>query len=270
MGKYENDKKKRIGASIFMAVAMLGIIVAALAVILSRPAKPEIYWQAPTYQIQTEAQDTQTEPAPENQATDAPEAETRNEAQMPDRFPMTLAEGKLEIQSLFQFDGINPDCGNQEGTDIASVMLKNVSGEYLAEAKLTLTLTDGTKLNFKVNDLPAGKTVMAFSAENASMAGGAVCADAACEAVWEEGGSPMPEQIGVSVDGMSVTLTNNSGADISKLVIYCRCPLGEEYFGGAAYSYTVHDLAANETVTVDAVDCILGMAEVVRIGISEE
>lgn len=180
-------------------------------------------------------------------------------------FPKQVEGGKLEIESVFQFDGINPDCGYQEGENIASIVLKNTSGSYLTEANVTLTLTDGAKVHFYVSDLPADGRAMAFSTENTSIEADVGCAEVSCDAVFDVTAVSQSDKVAIVVDGMDITLTNQTGDSISEIVIYCRSPLGEEYFGGAAYQYTINDLPAFGTTTVTAVDCILGLAEVVRI-----
>lgn len=182
-------------------------------------------------------------------------------------FPVSLEDSKLELEAVFQYDGINPDCDNQEGMDIAAITLANTSGEYLKEALITVVKEDESKLDFVVNDLPAGRKAIAFSTENAAITEDEVYTDVECEAEWESTENDKTDQIEVSVEGIEVTLTNNTGEDIPELEVYCRSPLNEEYFGGIAYCYKINDFSAGETTTVEAADCILGMAEVVRIAI---
>ncbi|MBR5126257.1 MAG: hypothetical protein IKU68_05935, partial [Oscillospiraceae bacterium] len=66
-----------------------------------------------------------------------------------------------------------------------------------------------------------------------------------------------------------ITLQNKTAEEIPELVLYCHASLGEEYFGGITYKYTVNNLAAQGSATVNAVECTLGIAEVVRIAIPE-
>ena len=54
-------------------------------------------------------------------------------------------------------------------------------------------------------------------------------------------------------------------AVIDEVVVYCHSDLGDQYFGGITYNYTVKSIPANGTAEIDAVDCILGLAKVVRI-----
>ena len=183
--------------------------------------------------------------------------------------PMEL-DGGLSLENLFQFSGINPDSNKREGKDIAAILLKNTSGAYLGKADISVTLTNGKELTFTVTDLPAGKTAMAFSRENASVSAEDACSEAGCSASFEPDLAPIPDQVTVSAAGTTVTVTNRTDRELSNVVVYCRSPLEEEYFGGVAYQYIIENLPAHGTATVDAVDCILGMAEVVRVEINKE
>lgn len=218
------------------------------------------------------SQSAQTDPAPSGTTEPTAPSGTTAPVQSPQTvvsLPATL-DGGLKLENLFQFSGLNPDAGNQEGTDIATVLLKNTSGSYLVKADLTVTLADGKKLTFTVTDLPPGQSAMAFSKENASIGASAACSAVSCSTTFEPGLVPVPAQVSVSINGTAVTLTNQTDQALSNLVVYCRCPLGEEYFGGITYQYEVKNLPPRGTVTVDAVDCILGMAEVVRVEINNE
>lgn len=259
MAKYLKKEKKKPGKIILVVVLLLA--AAALAAVCV------LYPQLPGIPDNGEASaPEQTQPVTEN-VTDP----TAGQEPLPVLgYPLILEDGRLEITNLFQYEGINPDCGLEEGREVASVTLKNTSGDYLEEARIALTLTDGTVLSFTVMDLPAGKTVMAFETANTAAEENAACTGVSCAASWAEGITALPEGIGLAVDGVNITVTNNTGHDISELVISCRCPLDEAYFGGIAYRYTMNDLPANGSATVEARDCILGIAEVVRAAENQE
>lgn len=65
----------------------------------------------------------------------------------------------------------------------------------------------------------------------------------------------------IAENGILLELTNTTGEARTNLSVYCHNLLGEEYFGGKAYLYKIENLPAGETVTVEAVDCIPGIAE---------
>lgn len=183
------------------------------------------------------------------------------------QFPILLEEGQLEIGSLFPFEGFNPDAGNEVGSDIASISVRNLTNQYLEEANITVVVNEETEISFIVTDLPAGASAMAFSVENISLEKNAVCSSVSGETVFSNEIVGIPEGISVQEDDIQVNVTNVSGQDMSKVTIYCRCPLDEEYFGGIAYQYELQGLAAVETKVVDTEELLLGMVEVVRVEI---
>lgn len=179
------------------------------------------------------------------------------------QIPLFL-DDKLEIESLFSYDGINPDCGNQEEKNIAAIQLRNTSDSYLERAEIEMTLTDGSVVHFLVEDLPAGKSVMAFSTENGQLKDGIGCAKVAHTVVYDTA-TAQTDLFSVTVDGMNVFVTNVSSEKLDNIDVYCHNSLDEVFFGGITYIYEIEDLAAGETATICALDCILGMVEVARV-----
>ena len=253
MAKYLKKKKKKPVALILIIVLVVLILLAALAVFVM----PQLLYRL------SGGEDDLSQPA----QTVPSASETTEPTEPTLSFPLSLDDGRLEIRSLFPFSGINPDCDNQEGTDIAAIELTNTSGAYLTRADVTLALPDGTQLDFTVTGLPAGTTAMAFSGENRSISADTACVSAECDASYDGTAAAESDKVSVSVSGTTLTVVNTTAEPLSQIVIDCRSPLGDEYFGGMTYSYTVNDLPAGATATVDAVDCIMGIAEVVRIAV---
>ena len=182
-------------------------------------------------------------------------------------FPLIIEEGKLEIESIIQYDGLNPDCGNQEGNDIAAITVRNVSDVYLESAEISMSTNNGNILTFVITDLPAGEAVFAFSQENTSVKADTVYGDVICEASFDADANMSQDQISVTVDGTVITLQNKTNESLSNIVVYCHSTLGDQFFGGITYTYSIETLPANGSAEVDALDCILGLAEVVRISV---
>ena len=196
-------------------------------------------------------------------ATETPQPEETVEPSLP--FPYPLEGGKLEVSSLFQFTGFNPDCGLADGDNIASLSFTNCSGEYLSRAVFTVKLRDGTQFHFEAVDVPAGASVMAFSTDNAVYDLSVPCDDITCEAEFSADAPLMADAVSVSVEGTAVTLTNLTGESLTNLVVNCHTLFEGSYFGGLTYSYPVETLEAWGSVTLQAEDCFLGEAAVVRI-----
>lgn len=181
-------------------------------------------------------------------------------------FPVMTDDGKLELDSLFQFSGFNPDCGNAEGKEIAGLRIANTASAHLKRAELTLTLRSGKTVRFVVEDIPAGRSAMAFEAGNASMNMDDVCVDIRCDAEFSDEDTLMSDRLAVSAEGTQIHLANLSGEDLNHLIVYCHCVLNEDYFGGLTYKYPIDSLPAGAELTIDAWECYLGQAEVVCIG----
>ena len=179
--------------------------------------------------------------------------------------PYALEDGQLEVTSVFQYTGDNPDCGDEAGEDIAALAVTNKSGRHLTSAQLLAKLADGTEIRFTVADVPAGQTVWVFAADNSRYDTANPCASIGCDAQFEASTPVLPEQLSVSVEETAVTLTNTSGKDLENLTVDCHCLLNDAYFGGRTYSYAVPSIAAGGSVTIQAEECYLGEAVVVRI-----
>lgn len=261
MGKYESKQTKKRAKRASGGIILAVVLAVFLAALLMMFVVPQIL-----YKLGANEDDIAAEEPPSSEEALEPQPTTEPFLlSSPVSFPLSLEDGKLEITGAFQFDGINPDSSNQEGSELASITLTNTSDTYLEKADLSMYTDDGTLLTFTVTDLPAGKSAMAFSLENASSVADAAYGDVTCQAEFDESASLMEDQITLSVAGTHVTLRNNTDTELTDLVVYCRSSLGDQYFGGITYTYTVNNLPAYGTAELEAEDCILGLAEVVRI-----
>ena len=266
MGKFEKKKTKKTRKGLLLAVILIiAAILLALFVI------PQVLYRLNNGQISDdEAFDSyaasaaaETDAIPETADNSSTAAVSSVE------FPCLLEDEKLKIDSVFQFDGINPDSGNQQGANIATITITNLSDTYLESAELSVTTDSGEVLRFLISDLPAGKTALAFSTDNASVDQSATYTDIACASVFNTGASMHEDQVTVTVEGTKVTLKNNTSEELANIVVYCHASLGDQLFGGITYNYTVNNLPAYGTAEIDAVECFLGLTEVVRIAINE-
>lgn len=178
--------------------------------------------------------------------------------------PYDLEGGDLRIISLFQTDALNPDCDNAEGVDLASVELVNLSDKYLEEARLTIVLSDDTALEFLVQDLPAGMTVWAFETGNQSIADDAKCETIDCTAQFLDA-QPLMSGISTEANGASLTVTNQTGADIAVLTLRVHCLFENVYFGGKSVEYTIDNLANGASAEITAAECYMGTAQAASI-----
>ena len=190
--------------------------------------------------------------------------EEKNESQSL-KFPYELEEGNLMIQSLFQSSVENPDCGNEYADDIASLEVINQSEKFLESAEITLYMSDGTELQMLLKDIPAGQKVWAFDIQNRTFADDTVCSAIDCNAVFLEEAPLLAGKVTAEANEVTVTLLNQTAETIRGLTVTCHCLFDGAYYGGQTYSYPVEELPANGSAVMEAEDCFLGTAEVVRI-----
>lgn len=216
---------------------------------------------------QTDAVQTEPEQAGQEQTKPEQTIPEHTEPPIPTEpfFPVELEGGLLTVRSLFQFTGMNPDAKNAFGEDIAGVELTNNSDRHMTVAEVTATMADGTTLTFRAEDVPAGRTVMAFSLEHASIPDAAECEDVSGYAEFDDADPLRTDLVTCSADGIAITVRNISGAELKNLNVICHGLLDGSCFGGTTYHYNVPTLPAGASTTIHAVDCILGMAEVVRV-----
>lgn len=178
-------------------------------------------------------------------------------------FPYALDDGKLLVTSLFQSSIMNPDCDLAEGEDIATLEIVNQSEEYLSLGSFEVTLPDGQVLRFTAAEIPPGAKVWAFELDNGSIETEAPCIALTVTSQYET--RQMPEGIAVEVDGTDVTVTNQTGQPVTNLTVYYHDRFDDVYFGGLVYTILIDEIPAGGAKTIDANDCFLGDAEVVRV-----
>ena len=219
----------------------------------------------PADQTDPGTQDT-TQPADQPDATDDP-----TEATIPVlELPYSMEGGKLTVDSILQFTGLNPDRQNEEAEDVAAIQLTNTSSEHLASLTVTVVTTEGATATFKAYDIPPGMGAMVMSPDNSPIESNPDCAQITCEAEFLPQSPLAADQLLISVMGTEITVENISGKDLSQITLYCHNMLDQSSYGGATIVYEIDSLPAGESTVVSAWDCYLGLVEVVRVEIGSE
>lgn len=174
------------------------------------------------------------------------------------QLPYFLEDGMLEIESVFQYSGLNPDASWQNGTNTGAVGLTNRSDVYLKSLDLVIEATDGTQLHFLIYDLPPGKTVWAFDCRNTAYDDSALIQKVYYSAEFSDLEGPDSEQLEITVSGMEVSLKNLTSQTLQNMDMRCHSVVEEIYFGGTSYVYHIEAIAPGETIHIFAADCILG------------
>ena len=217
-------------------------------------------------------QESSTEKSEENEetskVTEAAEDAAEEDAEETDEglaFPYLLEEEQIQVDSLFQYSGINPDAENAECEDVAAIQMKNNSEQYLESAEVSVELSDGTAYSFVVQDIPAGKSVIAFESGNTSYDGKTGVAFIEAKTSYSSEAGVKEDEVKVTSDDNGVQISNISGDAIGTMKVKYHCVMDDMYFGGISSETEVDGLAAGESTAVDTSESILGDADVVSI-----
>lgn len=217
-------------------------------------------------------QESSTEKSEENEAaskvTEAAEDDAEEDSEETNEglaFPYLLEEEQIQVDSLFQYSGINPDAENAECEDVAAIQMKNNSEQYLESAEVSVELTDGTAYSFVVQDIPAGKSVIAFESGNTSYDGKTGVAFIEAKTAYSSEAGVKEDEVKVTSDDNGVQISNISGDAIGTMKVKYHCVMDDMYFGGISSETEVDGLAIGESTAVDTSESILGDADVVSI-----
>lgn len=191
--------------------------------------------------------------------------ETKKAEEQSLEFPYKLDNDQLEIESVFQYSGMNPDFDDEEGEDIGAIQLKNCSDKYLESAEIIVTAANDQAYTFVLENLPAGSSVMAFEVNNKELPALATVTKIDAKTSYSEQISLNEDTISISTDETGIHLGNISTESIQNMTVIYHCALENEYFGGKSYQKQVESLDAGESVFVEADECYLGEATVVGI-----
>ena len=81
------------------------------------------------------------------------------------------------------------------------------------------------------------------------------------ESKYEDNSQQMIEGMNIEVEGTEIKITNETENEMSNLLLHCHCLIEDTYFGGLTYT----KIQPGDSVTIQADECYLGTADVVRV-----
>ena len=177
--------------------------------------------------------------------------------------PALLDSERLELISVFEFTGMNPDCENVYAEEIGAIQVKNVSGSYLETAELQITMSNGECLEYVVKDIPADMEVMAFELQNQVYDDTYQIEDVQVTAEYSD--VNIQDRFAWSVEGSEITVENISDEDMKNVNVQYHCTIDGLSYGGTSYELEVGDLQPGESATVTDMFCFVGDVTVVNV-----
>ena len=180
-------------------------------------------------------------------------------------FPIEIEDGKLKVESVFQYSGLNLDYNDEVCENIGAIQLQNSSEDYLERAEVTVHLSEGELLKFVVEDIPIGKSVIAFESRNMVYDVTQAVTEINAEVIWNSEASLQTDRLELTEDGMSILVKNVSQETLKDLVVKYHCSFENVYFGGISYEQTIEELETGSAVQLDASECYFGEVKVVNV-----
>lgn len=179
-------------------------------------------------------------------------------------FPVLQDGNRLKIDSVFQFTGINVDADWTECEDTGAIQLTNVSETYLESTEITVMLDDQSKLVFLIEDIPAGKSVIAFEIQNAKYDTQRKIVGIDVRSTYSQEIGAWKDDLELSAEKSQITVKNKSTKPLQNFSIKYHCDIDGSFFGGKSYEKVVETLDVGESLILDATEAILGEAAVVN------
>lgn len=207
--------------------------------------------------------DQQASSSKETETAETETAETEAAEVKALEFPLSIDEGRLELVSVFEYDGPNPDFEDVFAEEIGAIQLKNISGQYLKSVNILVDLSDGTQLNFLVEDIPADVEVLAFETQNQVYDDTEKVVNISAEGTYSA--EEFTELFSYSVSGSEITVENISESAQNNIIVNYHCTIDGLCFGGQSYELSLESLEAGASGTVFDTLCYMGDVTVMNI-----
>lgn len=183
---------------------------------------------------------------------------------IPEPGPKQVADGRLLVTSFSPYSGLYPEDGSDtQAENVAAILVENISDQACQYCRMTFLIED-EPAEFCLSELPAGAQAWVMEANGLVIADGDTFFFEDDECLFREEES-LTGFTCTAGDG-SLTVTNESGEDISSLFVYYKLLADDGAFlGGICHRAQIGALAAGETKTVSAEHLREGACEIVGI-----
>ncbi len=182
--------------------------------------------------------------------------------------PYDVPNTDLVLGRLDSYQGTFLEQGTDVNTDnVAMILLFNQGKETVEYGILTITLEDGTVLNFEPTCLPAGGKMVVQEKSGKAYPGGEIKTCVGEAATLKELTMSSGEvKITENADS-SITVTNLTLRNIPTVRVFYKIYMAEEdgYVGGITYMAKVENLAAGASVTVRPSHYLYGSCKVIMV-----
>lgn len=176
------------------------------------------------------------------------------------------ATGNLICVEISRFSGgFVEDGSGDQVRDVAAILVANNTGKFLELATVTYKVGDRTA-TFQVTGLPSGKQAWVMESNRLTLSDGDELVLEDCQETYNPNAILSSDDLSVSRQGNSLTLTNTSGRKLSNVAVYYKNTLEDGTFlGGITYYIAFGDMEPGSSLT-QTKDHFDSSSEIVRFG----
>jgi len=160
----------------------------------------------------------------------------------------------ITVQKVSAYSGAYFEDGSDEQVEnIMCITVKNNGTEDYQLVDLTVTDKAGNAYTFRITTLLKGETMTVLESGRAAYVKGLKAESITTEnvAVFEAAPTICDDVLTMMASGNSVTVCNDSDKDLNNIYVYYKSFDGDVAVGGITYRFSVSELPAGESATVE-------------------
>lgn len=165
--------------------------------------------------------------------------------------PTLSSTGDLICLEISRFTGgFVEDGTDRQVKDVAAILVANDTGKFLDLATVTYQVGEKTA-TFRVTGLPAGRKAWVLESNGLTLKEGDELVLEECVETYNAAPITNPQELSVSRQGQSLTVTNTSERKLTNVAVYYKNTLEDGTFmGGITYVMAFGDMEPGDTKTL--------------------
>ena len=186
--------------------------------------------------------------------------------------PHTMGNATLQVIAVGRYSGYFTEDGSYDAvTDIAALVVQNVSSKFIRSATVTAVTNGGKECRFPLTSLPAGRSVLVLESGKSVIAEDEKINALATGVVETVDAAELhTDKLEITFSGGNFNVKNLTDKKFSAVYIrYKSYTSGNVYMGGVTYSATVDNLDAFSEKQCKPLNFYKGYSEIMMVQIIE-
>lgn len=185
--------------------------------------------------------------------------------------PHTMGNASLQVITVGRYSGYFTEDGSYDAvSDIAAVVVQNVSGDFIRSATITAVGDGGKEYKFPLTSLPAGRSVLVLESGKSVIAENEKISALATGVVETQTAELHKDKVQITYTNGNFNVKNLTDKNLSAVYIkYKSYTSGNVYMGGVTYNATIDNLGSNSEKQCKPLNFYNGYSEIMMVQIIE-